>query len=86
MRFCPPWLRFIGAGAVIAAIVPALAQSAGKSVSADEIIRTLVGKTCTTKAGAKFTFTHDGHYAYAGAMGEPRPLRSECRQCHGLAR
>jgi hypothetical protein len=51
---------------VVIAIVQALAQSAGVSVSADEITRAVVGKTCTTKAGAKFTFTDDGHYAYVG--------------------
>lgn len=36
------------------------------SLSAGEIKHAFVGKTCTSKAGARFTFTKDGHYAYAG--------------------
>lgn len=65
----------IGAGALALAIVQAQAQTqpanasigaAGIALSADEISRTVVGKTCTTKVGAKFTFTDDGHYSYDG--------------------
>ena len=65
----------IGAGAVVVTIAQAQAptQSAnvsagagGVAISAGEITRAVVGKTCTTKAGAKFTFTDDGHYAYDG--------------------
>jgi hypothetical protein len=51
---------------VLIAIVQAPAQPAAVAVSADEITRAVVGKTCSTKAGAKFTFTNDGHYAYDG--------------------
>ena len=72
----PPFLAgLIGAGAVAVTVAQAQAptQSASASISvaglvigADEITRAVVGKTCTTKAGAKFTFTEDGHYAYDG--------------------
>jgi len=51
---------------VVVAIAQALAQSASVSISADEITRAVVGKVCTTKAGATFTFSRDGHYAYNG--------------------
>lgn len=47
-------------------IAQTLAIPAGVPASADEITRVVVGKTCTTKAGAKFTFSNDGHYAYDG--------------------
>ena len=43
-----------------------LTTAGGIVISADEITRAVVGKTCTTKVGAKFTFTDDGHYAYDG--------------------
>lgn len=62
----PPLAGLIGAGAMLVAIVQAPAQRASAVVSAGEIARIVVGKTCTTKAGAKFTFTDDGHYAYVG--------------------
>jgi hypothetical protein len=62
----PPLAGLIGAGAVVVAIAQALAQSGSVSISADEITRAFVGKVCTTKAGAKFTFSRDGHYAYSG--------------------
>lgn len=71
----PPLVGLIGAGAVAVTIAQAQVptQSAsvsigagGIAISADEITRAVVGKTCTTKAGAKFTFTDDGHYAYDG--------------------
>ena len=35
-------------------------------ISADEITRAFVGKTCVTRTGATFTFTNDGHYGYDG--------------------
>ena len=38
----------------------------GIAISADEIKRSIVGKSCTTKSSATFTFTDDGHYAYRG--------------------
>lgn len=71
----PPLAGLIGAGAVAVTIAQAQAptQSAsvsvsavGSAISADEITQAVVGKTCTTKAGAKFMFTDDGHYAYSG--------------------
>ena len=67
----PPSVALIGAGAVAATIAQAQAptqpaSAGGFVISADEIARVVVGKTCTTKAGAKFTFTEDGHYAYDG--------------------
>ena len=44
----------------------ALAQSEGPWMNSDQVATALKGKVCTTKGGAKFTFTVDGHYAYAG--------------------
>jgi hypothetical protein len=62
----PPLAGIIGAGAMTMVIAQTSADPAGVLVSADEIARVVVGKTCTTKAGAKFTFSDDGHYEYDG--------------------
>lgn len=48
------------------AAVQALAQPVSVSMSADEITQTVVGKVCTNKPGAQFTFSGDGHYGYVG--------------------
>lgn len=66
MRYalCAGW---IGALAVMLVIdAPAQAQSASNPVSADEITRALKGKVCTSRVGATFAFTSDGHYDYDG--------------------
>jgi len=61
---------FSGGALATLATTGALAQAPEPSVSIPvasvEIVRILKGKICTTEGGAKFTFTSDGHYAYAG--------------------
>src|SRR5215207_9261769 len=61
---------FSGGALATLAMTGALAQAPEPSVSIPvasvEIVRILKGKICTTEGGAKFTFTSDGHYAYAG--------------------
>jgi len=51
-------------------LVQASAQSPGVSArvaaSASDIEGALRGKLCTTRAGAKFTFSRDMHYSYDG--------------------
>ncbi|HWE16713.1 MAG TPA: hypothetical protein VG758_05935 [Hyphomicrobiaceae bacterium] len=63
--------RFISAAALIfpLCILQANAQSGTPPLSADQVSAALVGKTCTSRAGAQFTFTVDGHYAYSGQLG-----------------
>lgn len=58
----------IGIGAMSLAFTQVLAQPVNVSVpvAADEITQSFRGKICTTKGGAKFTFSNDGHYAYDG--------------------
>ncbi len=55
----------VGALALAVAIGPLRAHSP-PVLSAREIIQTLKGKICTTKAGAKFIFGGDGRYSYEG--------------------
>jgi hypothetical protein len=45
---------------------PSFAHSIIDGIRAAEIAGALKGKVCTTKGGATFTFTRDGHYAYDG--------------------
>jgi hypothetical protein len=45
---------------------PALAHGPAVAANAEEIGRALKGKTCTTRAGATFTFGLDGRYTYDG--------------------
>ncbi|WP_371349142.1 hypothetical protein [Ancylobacter sp. IITR112] len=55
--------------AALAFIIPAsqaAARSPVSAVSIAEITRTVQGKTCTTKAGAKFYFGAKGQYTYDG--------------------
>lgn len=56
----------IGAAILIMAVSQAMAHSSKALISADEITRVLEGKTCSTKAGAKFAFGRDGQYSYDG--------------------
>ena len=56
----------VGAATLALAIAQALAQSPNAPMKAVEITKALSGMICTTKAGARFTFTNDGHYAYRG--------------------
>lgn len=42
------------------------AHPAGNSLSAGEVALAIKGKICTTKAGAKFSFSMDGSYIYDG--------------------
>jgi hypothetical protein len=42
------------------------AQSPNNLVPAADVAAALKGKVCTTKSGATFTFTKDGHYTYDG--------------------
>lgn len=41
-------------------------HAAHAPLSADEIALAIKGAICTTKAGARFTFSGDGHYTYDG--------------------
>jgi hypothetical protein len=61
-------LRLAPAAALVLAVgaTQARAQGDNPPLSADQIAAALQGKLCTTRAGAKFTFTADGHYVYAG--------------------
>jgi hypothetical protein len=54
------------AGIAATVAVNALAQTAETQLTVDEITRGLVGMVCVTRAGARFTFEADGHYAYDG--------------------
>ena len=56
----------VGAATLAVAIAQALAQAPGGLMGAADITAALKGMICTTKAGARFTFTDDGHYAYDG--------------------
>jgi hypothetical protein len=51
---------------LIPTAAPAQAAPDGGPLRADEITRALRGKTCTSRVGATFAFTKDGHYAYDG--------------------
>lgn len=58
-------LEIIVAGLGIA-LAPAAVHPARASFSADKVTRAIRGKTCTTKAGATFTFGQNGEYNYDG--------------------
>lgn len=61
---------FSSSTAIALTVSPALAQepahASSVSRAADQVVRSLKGKVCTTKGGAKFTFENDGHYSYTG--------------------
>lgn len=59
-------LTFAAGGIAAALCGQAAAHPSLPRLTADEIGRHLTGKTCTTNAGAKFTFGLDGHYSYDG--------------------
>ncbi len=52
--------------ACLLSLPDAIAGSTSELVSADEIERSLKGKICTTRTGATFSFSDDGHYVYDG--------------------
>lgn len=67
MRYAP----YVGWGGTLAvALIPAVApaQPAPDSgpLAAKEITHALRGKVCTSRVGATFAFTKDGHYDYDG--------------------
>lgn len=45
---------------------PTQAHPAGTALSAGEVALAIKGKICTTKTGAKFSFSMDGSYIYDG--------------------
>lgn len=59
------FISIVAATVVIAASF-AVARPARVSMSARKITLALTGKTCSTRAGAKFTFGRNGRYAYNG--------------------
>jgi len=63
-----PCAGLMGALAVtlIPTPAPAQATSEGGPLAAKEIMHVLRGKVCTSRVGATFAFTKDGHYAYDG--------------------
>lgn len=57
----------VGCSLTIATSVgPTQAHPTGTSISAGEVALAFKGKICTTKAGAKFSFSMDGSYTYNG--------------------
>jgi hypothetical protein len=62
MRCLLPTLNQSLIALALSVVGPALAYSSEDRGRVDEI----VGRICTTKGGATFTFTQDGHYAYDG--------------------
>ena len=71
MKQTPKHLSFVklstvGTVILILAISQTAAHSPNAPLSADEITRTLRGKICSTRVGAKFAFGQDGQYSYDG--------------------
>jgi hypothetical protein len=67
MRYapCAKWVGGL-AMVLISAAAPAQPASGSGPLAANEITHTLRGKVCTSRVGATFAFTKDGHYAYDG--------------------
>ncbi|OYY82547.1 MAG: hypothetical protein B7Y12_23640 [Rhizobiales bacterium 24-66-13] len=59
----------LAGASALAFVIPssqAAAHSVANAIGAAEIARVVQGKTCSTKAGAKFSFGTKGQYAYDG--------------------
>lgn len=56
----------VGIATLATAMTQAQAHSPGGAMASEEISGALKGMVCTSHAGARFTFTGDGHYAYDG--------------------
>ena len=64
-------LQLSGAAVLVLTICSAQAgpRPTTPLLSSNQVEAALKGMLCTTRAGAKFTFTSDGHYAYSGGLG-----------------
>jgi hypothetical protein len=67
MRYaCLTRIAVVGIAALATTTTEALTHSPASVMGSDEISDALKGMICTTKAGARFTFSGDGHYGYEG--------------------
>lgn len=67
MRYaCLTRAAAVGIATLATTTAEALTHSPADLMDSDEIVAALKGMICTTKAGARFTFTGDGHYGYEG--------------------